>query len=80
MLYTCPRLYNAEDCLQQVNQRKVQLCEAMCRQKGDIPCSDETVFELCCIIMHENNYIPPTNAEEAKHLYTSLRQNIYANL
>ena len=30
--------------------------------------------------MHENNYQPPTDAEQAKNLYITLRQYFHTNL
>ena len=42
--------------------------------------SDEEVYELCSIIMHENNLSRPSDAESAEDLYHTLRDSIVQSL
>ena len=79
MMYTLPELYNAEDRLCHVPHEDIAVCEEETLPKANIPC-DETVKELCTILMTENNLKLPTDAKEAVELYKQLRDNILSIL
>lgn len=72
LMYTVPQVYGAEDKLKTVNLEEVAVCKDECISKSQFPC-DETVFELCVLLMQENGWDAPTDAFDAAELYTSLR-------
>lgn len=75
LMYSMPQLYAAEDKLQDVLPEEVAVCKEECTPKGQYPC-DETVFELCFLLMAENVLSPPTDACSATELYSRLRTEI----
>ena len=79
MMFTSPELYDTRDYICPVDSAELRLCLDECVEKPVIPC-DETVFELCCIIMEENNWEFPCCADEAVNLYKNLRQQLYSEL
>ncbi|XP_034339055.2 uncharacterized protein [Magallana gigas] len=76
-MYRLPHLYNAEHHLCQVSLEKIRVCKEECSFKGPCPCDR---FELCCLLMAENNLQPPVNSDTAKRLYNALRNNILQSL
>ena len=75
LMYHLPQLYGYTDQLCNVDDQRLTWCEEEC----DIPDSqicDKTVYDLCCIIMQENNMILPSNHDEAQTLYLFLRNEI----
>ena len=79
MLYTIPELYNKRHCLCEVDEREVDVCLEETTPKSAYPC-DDTVRDLCLLLMQENGFLFPTNVEEAKTLYIRLREIILALL
>ncbi|CAC5395296.1 unnamed protein product [Mytilus coruscus] len=71
LLYSIPHIYNAEDHLYSTDEMEVLVCEGETTPKK---MCDETVFELCTGLMTENNLMKPSNANECKKLYVTLRQ------
>ncbi|KAL7373453.1 hypothetical protein ABVT39_007148 [Epinephelus coioides] len=70
LLFSMPQLYGAaEDKLQSVLPEEVAVCKEECTPKGQYPC-DETVFELCILLIGENGWSPPVDAYTAVELYT----------
>lgn len=55
------------------------MCEEEIVTKGTIPC-DETVFELCTIILDEMNWELPSNPEDMCEMYVALRREIHNNM
>ena len=78
-MYTVPEVYCAEDKLKTVAYEEVSVCKDECTPKSQFPC-DETVFELCVILMQENGWDAPTDPFDAAELYTSLRTVILQNI
>jgi len=74
-MYTAPELYQTNDFLCVVDDVKLRACEKECVRESPYPC-DETVFEICMIIMLENNWIYPTDAVQACELYLDLRHEL----
>lgn len=74
IMYMAPHLYGSDDYLYQCDGLDVQNCQEECHVMT-YPC-DETVFELCCLLMQELHLHPPDDAEEARNLYLRLRQEI----
>ena len=68
VLYFLPRLYGAEDKLKPAESRAVDICEEECTRKSDFPC-DETVFELCTLIMTEMHWEFPSENCHLSDLY-----------
>ncbi|XP_039617552.1 uncharacterized protein LOC120534210 isoform X2 [Polypterus senegalus] len=78
IMYTVPHLYGAEDNFCPCSVQDIEVCEEEC-QTRQYPC-DQTVFELCCLLMTELQLDPPDKAEEATYLYISLREQIRSSL
>lgn len=53
LIFSMPQLYTAEDKLQPVLEQEKAVCKEECTPKGQHPC-DETVLELCILLMDEN--------------------------
>ncbi|PIK52036.1 hypothetical protein BSL78_11049 [Apostichopus japonicus] len=75
MMYFAPRTYLTRDFSNHVEPDELEVCREECRFKDDFPCSQE-VFELCCVLMNEQNWLPPTSPQEAVDLYLYLREAI----
>ena len=78
-MYTMPGLYGFQDCLKPVSQQQIEACKDEVTLKERYPC-DETVFQLACFIMNENNIDKPTDPDSAIELYTFLHTTIRNNL
>lgn len=79
VMYNIPQLFGSTNHLKAVNPQQVELCRQECLPRGPLPC-DQTVFDICCLIMSENHLHPPTTAEEAVELYLYLRASIHTML
>ena len=79
VLYFLPQLYGAEDKLKPAESRAVDICEEECTRKSDFPC-DETVFELCTLIMTEMHWEFPSENCHLSDLYLALRDEIKTDL
>ncbi|KAK0153303.1 hypothetical protein N1851_005037 [Merluccius polli] len=79
LMYTIPQIYGGEDHLKTIDMEELALCKEDCTPKRQYPC-DETVFELCCLLMQENGWDAPRDAFSAAELYTSLRTEILLNI
>ncbi|XP_034530357.1 uncharacterized protein LOC117805873 [Notolabrus celidotus] len=79
LMYTVPQAYSAEDKLKTVELEEVAVCKEECTPKSQFPC-DETVFELCLLLMQENGWEIPSDAFDAAELYISLRTIILQNI
>ena len=75
VMYSFPELHSAEDRLKPVSMEEVTLCMEECTPKGEFPC-DETVFELCCLLMEENGWDAPADPLAAADLYIMLRDEL----
>ncbi|KAF3836224.1 hypothetical protein F7725_028782, partial [Dissostichus mawsoni] len=69
------QLHSAEDRLKPIAMEEVNFCMEECTPKGQFPC-DETVFELCCLLMAENGWDDPADPFAAADLYILLREEI----
>ena len=79
-MYTCgQRLYGVQDYLHTVPQDTIDICMEQCTMKGPLPC-DETVYELCSLLMEEHTRQQPDSGEEAVLLYQFLREQIIMEL
>lgn len=79
MLYTLPELYNKQRCLCYANEAEVDACSEETTPKADFSC-DETVRDLCLLIMEEDGYAFPKDCEDARKLYTHLREKNLSSL
>lgn len=73
-MYAVPDLYDAQEFLQPVNQREVEICQEECTAK-DYPC-DEDVFHICTDLMAEHGLDMSDDIYQITDLYISLRQLI----
>ena len=78
-MYYCPEFYGTHDYSNPVTEPQLAVCVGETRPKGPYTC-DEAVYELCSLLMEENNRLPPSTAEEGVVLYNFLRQLILAEL
>lgn len=74
VMYAVPDLYDAQEFLQPVNQREVEICQEECTAK-DYPC-DEDVFHICTDLMAEHGLDMSDDIYQITDLYISLRQLI----
>jgi hypothetical protein len=79
LMYSLPQLYSAEDHLCLVDEEKITICAEETVQKTST-CADETLLELCSLLMKDNYLSKPTDSNEARHLYIHLRQLIQLEL
>jgi len=79
LLYSIPELHKVEDRLIAVNRDDACECETGCVYKDKYPCNPD-IFEISCILMEENNWVPPSNGYEAARLYKNLRNQIRNDL
>ncbi|MGH0123047.1 UNVERIFIED_CONTAM: hypothetical protein FKN15_047457 [Acipenser sinensis] len=79
LMHNLPHLYAARNYSNAITNQQLRACREECLPKGPYPC-DETVFELSCFIMGENNLTTPTNPDEAIELYLFLRNYIHTQL
>lgn len=79
VMHSFPELHSAEDRLKPVSMLEVAVCEEECTPKGQFPC-DETIFELCCLVMEENGWDAPADPLAAADLYVMLREEILQNI
>ncbi|XP_046579233.1 uncharacterized protein LOC124286835 [Haliotis rubra] len=75
VMYSCADLYDAHDYLREVSDQEVDLCVQQSRPKGPF-CCDETVFEICQLLMEEHGRQNPTCMENGILLYQFLRREI----
>lgn len=78
-MYSLPGMHNAEDRLKPADMDAAALCQEECTSKGQFPC-DETVFELCCLLMEENGWDASTEPFSAVNLCILLRAEIQQNI
>ena len=76
MLYMLPQLLGGEDKLVAVDMEELADCHAESSPKGEYPC-DKELFDLCCILMIENEWDAPRDGHEAAELYLCLRDTIH---
>ncbi|XP_062873125.1 uncharacterized protein LOC134334643 [Trichomycterus rosablanca] len=80
LMYCMPQIYGAgEDKLKYVLPEEVTVCKEECTPKSQFPC-DETVFELCALLIDENGWDAPVDAYHAAELYILLRNQILDNI
>ncbi|KAL3973710.1 hypothetical protein ACER0C_024917 [Sarotherodon galilaeus] len=79
VMYSFPELHSAEDRLKPISMEDITLCMEECSTKGQYPC-DETVFELCCLLMVENEWDAPGDPLGAADLYIRLREEILQSI
>ncbi|XP_053699784.1 uncharacterized protein LOC128757644 [Synchiropus splendidus] len=75
VMYSFPAIHSAEDRLKSAEMEEVIVCMEECMPKAPFPC-DETVFELCCLLMEENEWHAPSDPLVASDLYITLRGEI----
>lgn len=77
LMYSLPHLYAVTDYICPVENDRVQMCEEEASKKG-IPC-DQTVFDLCKIILDEMSWELPSNPDDMCDMYIALRGEIRDN-
>lgn len=80
LLYTIPEYYGKQNCLCNVDERDIQLCDEETITLNHMNPCDDTIFELCSLLMEENNWVNPTDADAGVKLYLELRREIRDSL
>lgn len=78
MLYTIPELYNKQHCLCCTNNAEIDTCSEETTPKADFS-FDETVCDLCLLIIEGDGYAIPKDCEDARKLYTHLRKTLLSS-
>lgn len=78
-MYNCPEVYGKRNYLCDVAQETIRICSDETTLKGPIQC-DETVHELCTLLIEEHGKEKATSAEDAVILYQFLREEIISGL
>ena len=73
VLYTCPELQGTRDHIQTTSANDIAFCREECIFRGPYPCEDNDVYEMCLMIMRENDLAHPTDTWQALDLYLELR-------
>lgn len=79
MLYTIPELYNKQHCLCDADEREINACSEETTPKAEFSCN-ETVRDLCLLLMEEDGFEFPKNSQDARKLYTHLREKVLSLL
>ena len=77
-MYSVPDLYGAQNFLEPVHPREVEICREDCAFK-DYPC-DVDVYQLCVELMAEHNLVMSNDLYEITDLYLRLRDMIFDGL
>ena len=62
-----------------VSNVELELCKEESSQRDEFPC-DRDMFELCLILIDENNWSIPKDAYDAVTLYKLLRDEILMHI
>lgn len=73
--YNAPDLYGTRYFVHPVPQKEVLFCKEEETDQNVYPC-DQALFELCCIVMEENNIAAPEDLYQANDQYINLRNNL----
>ncbi|KAK9969978.1 hypothetical protein ABG768_028119 [Culter alburnus] len=81
LMYNLPELYQSKDYLNPVDAERLDVIihENVCLWKSDIPC-DRDFYDLCILVMEENNLQPSAAATEALRLYKNIRPLVREHL
>ena len=79
LLYTLPSIHNTHTYIQPVEEDYINVCREECTFRSKFPC-DKDIFNLCLIYMEENDWLPPSDIDEAAVLYQQLREKCLAEL
>ncbi|KAL4009749.1 hypothetical protein ACER0C_003601 [Sarotherodon galilaeus] len=79
VMYSFPELHSTEDRLKPISMEETTVCMEECSPKCQHPC-DETVFELCCLLMVENEWDVSGDPLGAADLYIKLREEVLQSI
>ena len=79
LMYNLPYLYGAQSHACRVTDDQIAVCQTECKPKTNFPC-DETIFELCCVLMEEAKYEVPSDPDKKVQLYLFLRHSVRLHL
>ena len=79
LLYSLSELNGIQDKIVDVDADELHEWEEECLFKEEYPC-DHDIFEVCCILMEENNWQVPSNGYEAAQLYMKLKNQMKLDL
>lgn len=71
-MFNLPHLWNSESYLFDVQEEDISVCKDECLFVSKLICN-ETVFELCHILIEENNLVVTNDVYDAVNLYIELK-------
>lgn len=71
-MFNLPHLWNSESYLFDVQEEDISVCKDECLFVSKLIC-DETVFELCHVLIEENNLVVTNDVYDAVNLYIELK-------
>ena len=81
MMYESPEIYETTNYIHPVENNCIQACKQSeySKAKSQYPCSKE-MFDFCTVIMADESFLVPQNAEDALRLYLDIRPILRAYL
>ena len=79
VMFSVPELYGTENYMVPVEDDEIEVCSENAVFRGAMSC-DEDVYNMCILIMTEQNLTLGNDAYEALDLYLHLRGRIHAIL
>lgn len=75
VMHSAPDLYGRRDYLQPAPKNEIDFCLEEETTRVLYPCDPE-MFEMCSLIMEENQIVAPSDPYQAVDLYVALRQEV----
>lgn len=75
-MYIVPEIYDSEDYMVPLRNEDINICVEECSFFNMLQCCDVNVYDLCKIIMEENNYTMPMSPYEGVDLYINFRNRL----
>lgn len=75
IMFSAPELYNVQDYKTLIENDQIRICKEEALFRKTVPC-DQDIYDMCMLLMDENNMQYPTDAYKALDLYQELREAI----
>ncbi len=79
LMYMNPELFGGRECICTFSCEDLEVCKEECMFTNDRLC-DNTIFELCCVLMIEINVQKTAEIADRKELYLTLRTDLLSIL
>jgi hypothetical protein len=77
-MYYQPRLHGSQEYMNRIAPEDINMCKRDCMFRKCIPC-DEDVYNLCIVLMAQENLDMPEDAYSGLNLYLRLRELVRQN-